>query len=255
MQVHYTAVAAAARLAAVLIVLCMPGLLQAITFDEPLIINSGRKHPFVQPDGAGFYDLLVKALFKRIGIKAECVYLPSERALINANSGIDAGNIARIEGLEKKYPNLVRVPEKVVDFEFMVYTNKVTFPVNGWESLAPYNVGFVTGWKIFEKNITRARSITKVRNPSQLFELLANERAEVVMFDRWGGLSWMKEHGVKVHHLEPPIAKREMFLYMHKKYRSLVPRLAQELAAMKSDGEYQRIYDKSLKPLLEFNGE
>ncbi|MGW8310327.1 MAG: substrate-binding periplasmic protein [Thiogranum sp.] len=215
-----------------------------------LVINSGRKEPFTTPDGRGFYDILVKALFERVGLEAVCVRLPSERALINANEGIDDGNIARIAGLEKKYPELVRVPGKIIDFEFMVFTRDADFKVDGWESLAPYSIGFITGWKIFEKRITRARSITRVRNPGQLFTLLTNRRADVVMFDRWGGQWWIQTHHLDAHALEPPVATREMFLYLNRKHQALVPRLSEALAQMKADGEYQRIYARTLTPLL-----
>lgn len=215
-----------------------------------LIINSGRKEPFTTPDGSGFYDVLVKALFARVGLQATCVRLPSERALINANEGIDDGNIARIAGLEKKYPNLKRVPGKIIDFEFMVFTRNADFRVDGWQSLVPYHVGFITGWKIFEKHITQARGITQVRSPGQLFTLLANSRADVVTFDRWGGLWWIRTHAVDAHILEPPLATREMFLYVNRKHEALIPRISAALAQMKEDGEYQRIYDQTLTPLL-----
>jgi polar amino acid transport system substrate-binding protein len=216
-----------------------------------LVINSGRKEPFTTPDGAGFYDVLVKALFGRLGIEARCVRLPSERALMNADAGIDDGNIARIAGLEETYTNLLRVPGKIIDFEFMAFTSNADFQVSGWDSLSPYNVGFITGWKIFETHITEARSVTQVRNPGQLFTLLENRRADVVMFDRWGGLWWIRAHGVAAHALQPPIAVREMFLYLNKKHAALVPRISAALAQMKEDGEYQRIFDRTLTPLLE----
>jgi polar amino acid transport system substrate-binding protein len=215
-----------------------------------LIINSGRKEPFTTPEGTGFYDILVRTLFERLGIQATCVRLPSERALINANVGIDDGNIARIVGLEKKYPNLRRVPGKIIDFEFMVFTRDAEFRVDGWQSLAPYHVGFITGWKIFEKNINQVRGITQVRSPGQLFTLLGNKRADVVTFDRWGGLWWIRTHAVDAHILEPPLATREMFLYVNRKHEALIPRISAALAQMKEDGEYRRIYDQTLTPLL-----
>ncbi len=215
-----------------------------------LVINSGRKEPFTTEDGTGFYDVLVKALFGRLGIEARCVRLPSERALINADAGIDDGNIARIAGLEETYPNLLRVPGKIIDFEFMAFTADADFKVSGWDSLAPYNVGFITGWKIFETSISKARSVTQVRNPGQLFTLLENRRVDVVMFDRWGGLWWIRAHGVAAHALEPPIAVREMYLYLNKKHEALIPRVSAALAQMKENGEYQRIYDQTLTPLL-----
>jgi polar amino acid transport system substrate-binding protein len=241
-----------ALLAVVAVLLALPVWTPPVAAE--LVIGSGRKEPFVTPDGSGFYDLLVKALFGRLGIEARCVKLPSERALINADAGIDDGNIARIEGLEARYPNLVRVPGKILDFEFMAFASDTDFKVAGWDSLVPYNIGFITGWKIFEANIVRARSITRVRSPGQLFTLLDHGRADIVMFDRLGGNWWIRAHGVAAHALEPPVAVREMFLYLNKKHAALVPRIDAALEQMRHDGEYQRIYDQVLTPLLGDSG-
>ncbi|MDZ7760731.1 MAG: hypothetical protein U5L00_10805 [Desulfovermiculus sp.] len=41
--------------------------------------------------------------------------------------------------------------------------------------------------------------------------------------------------------LEPPLASRNMYLYMHKKHRHLVELLAGALRRMKQDGTYARI--------------
>jgi len=217
---------------------------------EKLVLNAGSAAPFVCEDGNGFYDLLVRELFRRMGLEAEVIALPSERALLNANAGIEDGNIARTKGIEKNYTNLVRVPGKVVDFEFMVFTEKADFQVTGWDSLKPYDVGFITGWKILEKNVTGTRSTKRVRSREQLFELLDNRRVDIVIHDRWGGLWWLQQHPGNIHYLEPPLDTRELFLYLNRKHRDLVPLAASTLAAMKQDGEYQRIFDLALTPLL-----
>lgn len=220
-----------------------------VSADE-LVINSGRQEPFTTADGSGFYDRLVPAWFARLGLAARCIRLPSERALLNANAGVDDGNIARIEGLEKKYPNIVRVPETVIAFDFMVFSRQKEFTVAGWSSLAPYDVGYITGWKILERNITRARSITRVRGPVQLFGLLARGRADVVVFDRWGGLWRLRHGGVRARMLEPPLATRQLYLYLNRRHAALVPRLAQALREMKADGSYARIHAETLDVLV-----
>jgi polar amino acid transport system substrate-binding protein len=48
---------------------------------------------------------------------------------------------------------------------------------------------------------------------------------------------------------EPPLAMREMFIYLHKKHKALVPKLANVLREMKQDGRYQILVDKHLTPL------
>ena len=59
-----------------------------------------------------------------LGVELRLVKLPAERGLINANAGIEDGDLARITGLEKQYPNLVRVPEKLVDLDFTAFSKQ-----------------------------------------------------------------------------------------------------------------------------------
>ncbi len=214
--------------------------------EDEITITSGRDAPFVTAEGDGFYDLIVKEIFQRVGIKAKTVLLPAERSLVNANSGIDDGNIARIKGLEKKYTDLRMVPGKIIDFDFLVFTKDKQFTVDGWKSLKPYNVAYINGWKLFEKKVTHYRSLTKAQDSAQLFGLLENDRADVVLFDRWSGIMWLKQHPVNIRFLQPPLASMELFLYVNKKHQRLVPQLADALQSMKLDGTYIKIYDRTL---------
>ena len=51
---------------------------------------------------------------------------------------------------------------------------------------------------------------------------------------------------MKAHLIQPPLAQREMFMYLHKKHKALVNKAAQALSSMKRDGSYQRIFDQTL---------
>lgn len=217
---------------------------------EALVLNTGVRAPYTQPDRSGFLDRLVLELFRRVGVKAEVqVYEASERAMQNANGGIDDGMAMRIKGLEAQYPNLIRVPEKVIDNDFVAYSRKHRFPTRNWETMAPYHVAHIIGWKVFENSLGQRRDITRVRNVEQLFELLRMDRADVILYERWQGLWWAREMALEARLLEPPLASQEMFIYLHRKHEPLVGKVAAALAAMKKDGSYQRIFDETLAPL------
>jgi len=217
--------------------------------DKPFIMNSGANNPLFSTNNSGFYNHLSDEIFKRMGIEVRNIKLPSQRALLNLNSGIDDGNIARIKGLEKKFPNLVRVPEKIIDFEFMAYAHTPGITISNWKSLKPYTVGIMTGWKIYEKNVTQYKKLTKVKNPKLLFTLLGNKRSDIVLFDRWMGLWWAKKLGIQFELIEPPIAKRSMFIYLHKKHKTLVSQISKTIRTIKADGTYKKFFDKTLSVL------
>ncbi len=216
-----------------------------------LVINSGGNEPYVSSDGSGFYTLIVNEIFKRLGIDVEFISLPNQRSLIFANDGIDDGNMARIKGLEKKYPNLIRVPEKIIDYEFVAYSLDTDISMDGWESLKPYEVAYISGWQIFETNVRDTKKRTRVRNPTQLFGLLQNKRADIILFEHWSGLYWNKRLNVGARLLRPPLATRALYMYLHKKHADLVPAVAQTLTDMKKDGTYQRIFYDKLAVLVE----
>lgn len=217
---------------------------------KTLVLNTAFTSPLSNDTQSGFVDFVVGEALRRIGFGLESVRLPAERALINANAGIDDGDLLRIAGLRKTYPNLIQVPEKVIDLEFVVFTKHAKFPVAGWRSLKPYSVAIITGWKILERNITGAAELTKVKNVNQLFTILLKDRVDIIVYSRWVGLGYINQHAIRgARILEPPLARRGMYVYLHKKHQRLVPKLAAALRAMKADGSYQRAFQQILAPL------
>ncbi len=218
--------------------------------NKVLVLNTAFTHLLSNKKQTGFVDNIVNEALNRIGYDLESVHLPAERALINANAGIDDGELLRIAGLQKIYPNLIQVPEKIMDMEFVAFTRHVPFPTSNWQSLKPWSVAIITGWKILEQYITETAELTKVKNVDLLFKLLLKDRTDVIVYSRWIGLAYIKQHKLKnIKMLEPPLGKRSMYVYLHRKHRHLVPKLAASLRAMKQDGSYQRIFEKILAPL------
>lgn len=217
---------------------------------EALRINTGVGAPYIQADRKGFLDLLVPEIFRRIGIEAEAVgYAASERAMINANNAVDDGMAMRIKGLEAIYPNLLRVEEKIIDNEFVAYSIRHDFKTTGFDSLKPFQVGYIIGWKVFEAPLRSAPAITLVQDANQLFTLLDKDRADVVLFERWQGNWLVRERKIPARLLLPPLVTTEMYMYLHKKHAHLLQPLAEALRAAKADGSYRRIHEQSLPRL------
>lgn len=217
---------------------------------EPLRLNTGVGAPYIQQDGQGFLDQLVPEVFRRLGVAAEAVgYAASERAMINANSGVDDGVAMRIQGLEKQYPNLVRVEEKVIDNDFVAYSVQHRFATAGFESLKPYQVAYIVGWKVFESRLVGDFRLTPVQDAEQLFTLLANGRTDVALFERWQGNWLVAQRHIPARVLLPPLATTEMFMYLNRKHGHLAEPAARALRAMKADGSYRRLVERTLLAL------
>lgn len=217
---------------------------------ETLILTTDDVYPRSTPEGTGFEDLILKEAFKRIGISIKISSLPAERALINVNQGIDDGLFVKIAGVEENYPYLIMVPEKICDYDFAAFTKNPAIKIDGWESLKPYNVAFLRGWKMYEANIKEAKSITKVKDDDALIELLTHDRVDLIAYE----LLEMKVRSKKMNltgiiTLQPLLAKKDMFCYLNIKHSKLVPGLVQALKDMKEDGTYNKIMTTAMDKL------
>lgn len=216
-----------------------------------LVLNDTNEPPYTTPERNGFLDVIAGEAFRRAGAELRLVKLPPERGLINANEGTEDGDLTRIAGLEKQYPNLVRVPEKLLDWEFSAFSKDSSIAAN-WPVLQSHSVGHIKGWKIYERALAGAERVTTANDPEQLMRLLELDRVEVVLYERWLGLALLKKQGIQgVQPLAPLLAKREMFIYLNRQHAALVPKLAQALRAMKREGFYQRVYNEKLRPYRE----
>lgn len=215
-----------------------PPALSALT---PLIFSTPGEPPYHYDDQSGLIDQWVKEALKRIGLEVRIEWQPPERGLQNANAGVIDGDAARIGGITKEYQNLVQVSEKLMESEFVAFTKNLKFNMTGWDSLKPYNVAIVRGHKISEANVIGTRSLVKARNAELLMSLLNENRVDVAVCERRFGSMAAKKLDPQITALEPPLAKLDFYIYLHKKHNALASPLANALRDMKRDGTYQRI--------------
>jgi polar amino acid transport system substrate-binding protein len=165
---------------------------------------------------------------------------------VAANLGEVDGEGLRVAGLGGPggpYPNLVQVPERFVRISFVAFSKDATIPLdNGWDSLKPYRIAFINGWKMFEANALGARVVHKVDKPEQLFRMLEEGRVDLVLYTRADGILLARNLGLPaIAPLSPPLKDVDMYLYLHKKHQALVPKLSQAIRDIKADGTYNRI--------------
>ncbi|MBI3545656.1 MAG: transporter substrate-binding domain-containing protein [Gammaproteobacteria bacterium] len=228
----------------------------AFAVDNPVIVlNDTNEAPLTTATHSGYLDMIATEAFRRIGYTLKLEKLPAERALINANDGLADGDLTRIAGLESLYPNLIRVPEKLTQWEFTAFSKDSSVP-STWEAVRSHSVGHIRGWKIYEKNLAGAARVTTTEDSVQLFRMLELNRIEVALYERWLGLALLKQQGVRnVHPISPPLAVREMFIYLNKRHTLLAPKLAQALRTLKREGFYDRAFREKLLPYREPTGQ
>jgi len=233
-----------------LLLLCLLNFALGESYASEITLNTTGSTPLITPEQTGFMDLVAIEAFKRINMTLKTVKLPAERGLRNANAGIIDGEMSRIADVAKIYPNLICTQEKIMTWEFFAFSQKSINMDKGWSSLLPYSVSFLNGWKILEKNVPKEVELTKVRTINQLFSILDKKRTDIILYERWAALSYIKNKNLQsIHLLKPKLAKTDLFICLHKKHRRLIVKLTNALKTMKQDGSYNNIIKKILTPL------
>jgi len=215
---------------------------------ESFVLTTSYSPPYSTATSSGILDLILQEAFARAGHEVSIIKLPAERALLDAEAGIVDGVVARIEGLDGLYRNLVRVPVSSIESrDIVAFTRPDVTDIRAWSDLSHHNVVFVRGWKIIEQNIPAARSVVTVSSTELAFRMLARGRADIVISARLDGLVMARSLGLaelKVH--EPPLESMSLYPYLHRRHDDLALVIADALGEMKADGTFYEIYERVL---------
>ena len=194
-------------------------------------------------------SLIMVEAYKRIGFEIEIMPLPGKRTLAISNSGQVDGELFRLEGINKKWSNLIPVSVPINFMEGVVITKGKSFNVEGWESLKPYRIGIRRGIRFTESG-TKGMSREIADSNASLFKMLDYERVEAIVVTRSNGLKMMKApdfSGFKM--LEPSVEIYPLFHYLHVKHKEMIPRVQAVLQGMQKEGLFQKIRNQVLHDL------
>ncbi len=214
---------------------------------QTLVLNTAYLAPVTSPDKIGYLDLVYRELGERTGLNFVIQPLSGERALVNANDGIDDGDVCRVAGLDKIYPNLVRVPELLMSAQIKVFSRYANFVVTGADSLKPYDVAILTGWKIVERTVIGTHSLLKLETFEQLFDMLDKGRVDLAVAEEMMSKQVIKDMGLRtIQVLNPALLQVDWYLYLNKKHAALVPKLTEAIRKMRQDGTLQKLQTQVL---------
>lgn len=227
--------------------------LPVVASDEPVLtLVTGDMVPglYHSPEQTGLVDELLETALKRMGYGLRVLTVPTERSLKMSASGIADGELLRTAAIEEYFPNLLQVPEALIESEFVVYSHEAIDVTEGWQALSGKSVGIVIGMKIIEQKVPKDARVTKVKNETQLFTLLAKKRIDYAIFVRDLGGYYLYENNIKgLVASELYLDSVPAYVYLHPKHAALVPRLAKELKGMKQDGSFKRLIDEHVQSI------
>lgn len=202
---------------------------------------------------SGLAQNILKKAYNSIGIEIEIRELPASRAIYMANRGDLDGELMRVQGIEKKYANLIQIPVGIARIDGVVFTKSLDIQVDGFESLSPYSIAIRRGVK-FAEDGTAGMNRTISESLEHAFLLLDKGRIDVVIATRFTGLSVLNKFQYQeISVLEPPLITTNLYHYLHYNKKALVPKITAILEKMRNDGvileEQERFSKEFLKKL------
>lgn len=194
----------------------------------------------IPDDSSGLdeYSLtVIKEAYRRIGMTAEFLQYPVKRANLAADSGIVDGILFRREGLEREFPNMVRIPVVIKQDDVVAVIKDKTIKTNGWDSLTPFTVGCLLGFDSATQNLSPAQSVVTVNSAKMLYTMLELGRIDIIVDARTRALQMLADLDLKsMIIVEPPLLSVTLFHYINASKRNLVQPLIKALTDMTNEG-------------------
>ena len=224
-------------------------MLSALLYGENKVytVSTSYNNLLSNEEQNGMLDRIIQETFRRAGLECTIVYRQTDQSLFDVNAGLLDAEMNRIAGMEASFPNLLPLNEANMIMYFVAFAKR-DLPIHGWTSIRNLNVGVVRGWKILERHTDGFPKVVYVPTEKELFRMLDLGRLDIALYSKLTGYAALREYGYTgIRHLEPPLASREMFLYLNSKNSHLIPKLDAALKSMKNDGSYDRIVGETLR--------
>lgn len=212
---------------------------------DKLIISTGANAPVTR-----IAENILKQAYHSLGIEVVIAKYPDLRSLISSNAGLADGELMRIRGIDTEYPNLLIVPIPLLQLKGVAYTKDVDLQIVGFESLKPYRVAIQRGIKFAEYG-TDGMKRTILNTLEHAFFLLHKKRVDAVITTYIEGietLNRLQYEGIKA--LEPPLITINLYHYLHKRNRALVPKITAALQEMQENGRISKERERYVNELF-----
>lgn len=192
--------------------------------------------------------VILREAYRRIGYTVTFDLLPGKRSLMHANAGTSDGDVARIAGTEKEFPNLVPVPTPIILFQGAAFTKTVTRNIENWNDLKGLTVGIIRGIRYSDTG-TKGMDRLIAHDMTHLFRLLDRDRVQVAVATVRAGESEVALNfpDSGIHIIGAPVYTAPLYHFVHKKNVNLVPLLDAAIRNMKKNGLLEQLFIRSLE--------
>jgi polar amino acid transport system substrate-binding protein len=195
---------------------------------------------------------MLRAVYARLNIKLEFEDVPGKRALALSSTGEVDGEVQRIGTLSRDYPTLIQVTPAINYIEPAVFTRKLRFEVDGWNSIRDFSIGIVRGVGSSEAGTLGMTRVTATTSLDNMVKMLDADRFDVMVADLFSGLAAVRKLNLqaRIHPLSPPLERISIYHHLHERHRDLVPKVGRMIEQMEASGELARLRETLIKQVL-----
>ncbi|MCF2947957.1 transporter substrate-binding domain-containing protein [Paraglaciecola aquimarina] len=196
--------------------------------------------------------LVLPQVYRKLGITISITPLPGNRAQAQAKSGQSDGEIMRIYNYGIETPTTLRVPTPYYSLETMAFVRKDSgINITEKDNLKKYKVVRVRGVK-HTNNITEGlENVIDLDSTEQMMRLLARGMVDVALTNTIDGLIAIRKLNIdNVKAIDKPLARLDLFHYIHQDHKELVSQIDRVLREMKHSGELAVIIDIAEKEII-----
>ena len=189
--------------------------------------------------------------YRRIGCQLSVDFMPGKRSLTWANDGLTQGDVARIEGTDKVYTNLVQVPTPVLkDTLGVAFAIEQTGPVDSMEDLEGLRIGIIQGIR-YSEALTKGMNPVMANDMTHLFSLLVAGRIDVAIAILNAGTieAARNFNGKGIHPISDSLYTSSVYHFVNEGYGDRVPLLDAALREMAAEGVTETIIQDAIVEL------
>ena len=195
----------------------------------------------INDDQSIINDRILYEALRRSGYQMVAQVTGMRTALADVNYGDAAILPLQTDGLDRDYPNLVKVPVVFEHVEFTAYSRSgdtVTF--SEWGDLSGLRLGYRLQNVYVANNAWRAeaKELVEVNTLEEVWATLLNDETDVVVLPRMSHFEHRFPPGVK---RTGVIERQPCYTYVNNKYDFLVPLLEKAYLEMLADGTMEDI--------------
>lgn len=193
-------------------------------------------------------EVILKKAYAMLGHDIVIKRLPPKRALTMANSGAHDGDVQRIFSVAETFPNLIRIEPAINYIDGTGFVRKESnIDVASWSDLSSYRVGIILGIRFAETNVPKKNAI-RFHNYRELATALTTKYIDVGIYPLSNGIYQTLLIGAQnIVPIKQPLARFELYHYVHKKNERLVEGLQKIFNQFKNNGTLSKVRERVLE--------